>query len=167
MSDLEAMFTTRFSKEEMMEKVRRSPENLKETIRIVTSSQEPQCWRAAWILGHSFRKEKFMLDDYVDELIAAIEGKNDGHQRELVRLLSTMKLNDDQEGRLFDICMTLWESMKKAPAVRIFAFRFIAKVVKKYPELKEEITFLTQEHYLETLSPGIRKGVEKTMNTLL
>ena len=39
-------------------------------------------------------------------------------------------------------------------------------LVKKYPELSSEISFLTEDHYLETLSPAIRRGVQKSVAQL-
>ena len=43
------------------------------------------------------------------------------------------------------------------------AFKFSIKLVKKHPELSKEITFLLQERYLETLSPGVKKSISKMM----
>ena len=131
------------------------------------TNKDPQAWRAAWIVGHCSKKNEPRLVDYVDDLISSFEGKKDGHQRELLKLIYKTELNESQEGILFHTCMTIWESVNKSPSVRSFAFRFIAETAKKYPELKEEISFLTQDQYLETLSPGIRKGVEKLIKEIL
>lgn len=59
--------------------------------------------------------------------------------------------------------MEIWEQVGKIPSVRIFAFRLIVRIARKYPELKNEIAFLTQPHYTETLSPGIRNSVHKLL----
>lgn len=167
MTDLEYMFTNRFSQKEMIIKVSSNSGNYKETIRIAISNEQPQGWRAAWILNHASKKKDQRLNPYVDELIAAIKDKKDGHQRELVKLISKIELNVDQEGLLFDACMNIWETPSKSPSVRYFAFQFIVSTVKKYPELKQEIDFLTQPEYLESLSPGIRKGLEKRLKEIL
>jgi hypothetical protein len=45
--------------------------------------------------------------------------------------------------------------------VRITALKFILKVANKHPDLLEEIVFLTQDHYLESLSPGVKRSIEK------
>ncbi len=77
-----------------------------------------------------------------------------------------MELNDDQEGQLFDICMNLWEQTEKVPSIRYTAIKFILKCAKKHPELENEISFLFQDHYLQSLSPGIKHSINKMMNKL-
>jgi urate oxidase len=72
-----------------------------------------------------------------------------------------MRLTEKQEGILFDKCMNIWEDISKSPSVRGFAFQIIITTVKKYPELISEIEFLTQNHYLETISPGIRHSIKR------
>jgi hypothetical protein len=72
-----------------------------------------------------------------------------------------MDLKDDQEGYLFDECMNIWESVGKSPSVRITAFSILADIAKKYPELRHELEFLTQNQYTETLSPGIRLSFDR------
>ena len=75
-----------------------------------------------------------------------------------------MELDEKYEGVLFDICMDIWEQISKAPSVRINALRLIIKIADKHPELRQEISFLTQDHYLESLSPGARHSALKLMN---
>jgi hypothetical protein len=42
--------------------------------------------------------------------------------------------------------------------------KLIVKVATKHPELRQEMKLLTQEHYLDTLSPGIRHCIERMAN---
>jgi len=63
--------------------------------------------------------------------------------------------------------MNIWETPSKSSSVRYFAFQFIVSTVKKYPALKQEIDFLTQPEYLDSLSPGIRKGLENRIKEIL
>jgi hypothetical protein len=75
-------------------------------------------------------------------------------------------LKEEYEGKLFNLCMNIWEQIDKAPAVRVNAFKFIVKIAKKHRELAKEIAFLAQDHYLESLSPGARHSVSKLMKDL-
>jgi hypothetical protein len=77
-----------------------------------------------------------------------------------------MDLNEDFESLLFDISVTIWEQVRKQSSVRYYAFQGMMKVVEKYPELKNEILSLTQPHFVNALSPGVRKGVLKSINEL-
>lgn len=166
MTALEEMFASRISKEAMIQKVNENHESFEEAMQIALSSKEPQCWRAAWILGHCTKKNDLRLPPHADKIIATIGDRKDGHQRELIKILIKIKLTDDQEGRLFDRCMSIWEAVGKSPSVRHFAFFYISDLAAKYPELKNEITFLIQPEYLDTLSPGIRRSIEKRIAKL-
>ena len=77
-----------------------------------------------------------------------------------------MKINEKFEGQIFNLCMNLWEQINKSPSVRITALKFIIRIVQNHPELKDELVFITQEHYLETLSAGVKRSVEKLLSDI-
>jgi len=131
------------------------------------TDNEPQGWNAAWLLEHCVMKNDPRIRKHVSSLIQSLNGKRDGHQREILKILMKMELKDDQEGFLFDECMNIWESIGKSPSVRISAFSIMAGIAKKYPELKHELEFLTQEQYTETLSPGIKHSFNKIWGRFL
>ena len=72
-----------------------------------------------------------------------------------------MKISEKHEGQIFDICIKIWKQINKAPSVRMNALKFLVKIAKKYPELFEEISIVTQNHYLESLSPGVKHSIKK------
>ena len=98
------------------------------------------------------------IKPYSKKIIEAIKGKKDGHQRELLNILEKMDVNKENEGFLFDICITIWEDTHKISSVRIVAFRMIYNLVKKYPELINEIELIAQDFYAKDLSPGIKNS---------
>ena len=54
---------------------------------------------------------------------------------------------------LFDTCIEIWKQIEKNPSVRFNVLKFIIKIVVKHPELYQEISFLIQDQYLESLPP--------------
>jgi hypothetical protein len=72
-----------------------------------------------------------------------------------------MELNDDNEGKLFDICVNIWEKIGKQPSVRYNAFKLIVKIVRNHPDLSKEIIFLTESHYTDSLSDTVKKSIFK------
>ena len=136
-----------------------NPNSFGKIFNIALSEEEKICWRSAWLISSTIKHNDKRLATKRDLLIAAIEGKKDGHQRELLRILLQLELEDDQEGLLFDKCLSLWENISNSSSLRITAFKFIMKTLNKYPELVEEVDFFTDEHYLKPLSPGIRHSV--------
>ena len=77
-----------------------------------------------------------------------------------------MELDEKYEGILFDICMNVWEQIDKSPSVRVNALKMIVKIANKHPELKQEIDFLTQDHFWESLSPGAKHSAKKNISEL-
>jgi hypothetical protein len=148
------------NRDELISNINAYPDQFKETLRIALKD-EPQAWNAAWLLEHCVMKNDPRIREHVFSLIQAIKGKRDGHQREILKILRKMDLKDDQEGYLFDECMNIWESVGKSPSVRITTFSILADIAKKYPELRHELEFLTQNQYTETLSPGIRLSFDR------
>lgn len=151
----------RFNKEELAKLLNADREKFEETLIIALQDIHPVSWRASWMLYHTMEEQDNRLQPFLPQLIAALKGKGDGHQRELLRIIGLLDITEEYEGILFDACMEIWEQVGKIPSVRIFAFRLIVRIARKYPELKNEIAFLTQEHYTETLSPGIKNSLQK------
>jgi len=150
-------------KDEMISFMENHPEYFEEAIELAIADKQPYSWRAAWLLWSCMEENDERIKKYIKKIVDTLETKDDGHQRELLKILLQMKLKDEYEGKLFNLCMNIWEQINKTPSVRINALKFIIKIAKKHPELSQEITFLTQDHYLESLSPGVKHSVSKLM----
>jgi len=155
---LKDILTKHFNKEDLISFMNKHPLQFEKYIDIALSDEQPLAWRAAWLLNNCMKKNDKRIQDKIMAIIKAIATKEDGHQRELLKILEKMNIDEDYEGYLFNVCISIWEAIDKSPSVRILAFRILAKITKKYPELKNELKHLTQKHYTETLSPGIRNS---------
>lgn len=153
-------------KDEMISYMHAHPEFFDEAINLSISDKQPYAWRSAWLLWSCMEENDNRLQKYVGAIVKALKDKADGHQRELLKILYQMKLKEKYEGILFDHCITIWEQITKSPSVRFNALKFIIKIAKQHPELSNEISFLTQDHYMESLSPGVKKSVSIMMKEL-
>ena len=147
--------------------MRRNPECFYELIDVSKEKNIPEAWRAAWLLGHVMKKNDERLIDSIDTFIENIENAKDGYQRQVIIILLKMELNDEQEGKLFQNCLTIWEQINKIPSTRITAMKFILKTAEKFPELKSEIKLWTQVIYVEGLSPGIKNILLNQVHKIL
>lgn len=152
---------THAHKPEMIAFLDDHPEYFKEAIALAVSDKQPYSWRAAWLLSDCMKENDERIMRAIRTIVGAFPGKKDGHQRELLKILLRMKVQEDFEGYLFDICMGVWEDISKVPSVRLTAFRYILKLAGKYPDLVNEVAVLTQKHYLDTLSPGVRRSIAR------
>jgi hypothetical protein len=150
-----------FRKAEMIAWMEAHPEKFDQVIELALGDRQPLSWRAAWLLWSCLQENDPRMHRHLPALVAAVEGKRDGHQRELVKVLLLMELDEGLEGRVFDLCMTLWERIHAAPSVRYTALKMVLRIAGKYPDLQNDLRFFLQEHYLETLSPGIRHAVRR------
>ena len=151
-------------KDGMISYLRNHPEDFEEAIKLAISNKQPYAWRAAWLLWSCMEKNDPRIEKYTKEIVNSVKSKQDGHQRELIKILMQMELNEKYEGHLFNICMDVWEQINKNPSVRYTAMKFIFIMAKKHHELANEITFLTQDQYFETLSPGVKRSISKMMD---
>ena len=156
---LENILLARLYKRDLVSFLERHPDQFEDVIEMSLTDKEPEAWRAAWLLFHAMEENDERVKPYIKTLIKKIKHKKDGHQRELLKVISRMKINEKHEGKLFDVCMTIWEQIEKSPSVRGTAFKMMLDLSKKYPELKSEIELLTQNHYIDSMSPGIRKSI--------
>jgi len=72
-----------------------------------------------------------------------------------------MELTEECEGQLFDISFKIWENTGNQQSVRYNALKLILKIVEKHPDLSNEVVFLTESKYLETLSEGVKKSIAR------
>jgi len=161
-SALEKTLTSCY-KNEMISFMKAHPECFEKAVELAVSDKQPYSWRAAWLLWSVIEENDQRIKKFIKRIVNAAKTKSDSHQRELLKILLMMELDEKYEAVLFDICMGIWEQISKAPSVRVNALKLIVKIANKHPELKKEILFLAQDHYLESLSPGARHSVKKIM----
>ena len=146
-------------KSEMIAHLTAHDEDFYEAIQLAVSDKQPYSWRAAWLLWSCMEENDPRIRGHIRIIIDAIPSKRDGHQRELLKILQQMEISEEDEGYLFDICVTIWEKINNRPSVRWHALNTIVGIAKRHPYLFNEINFITEDHYLDTLSPGIKNAV--------
>ena len=151
---------------EMIPFMANHPEHFEEAATLALSDRQPLAWRAAWLLHDCIKENDARLHDRVGDFVDVLGDRPDGHQRELLKILLKMEVGEDHEGRLFDVCVSVWERPANSPSVRITALKHILTMARKYPELANEITGLVQDRHLESLSPGVMKSVSRMLRDI-
>ena len=143
------------------------PESFEEAIKLAIADKQPYSWRAAWLLWSCMVKNDKRIRKYVKEIINVLPKRNDNQKRELLKILEQMEINEKLEGLLFNHCVNIWEKTDKKPAVRFNAFKILAKISKRHPELSKEIISLTQNQYTESLSSTANRSINKMMQEIM
>lgn len=164
-ASLEQALLTRY-KDKIFAYMKEHPEDFEEALQLAVSNQPHLSWRATWLVFHFMKPNDKQVKPYINPFLELFPSLKDGHQREVLKVLSKMNLNDEQEGRVYDFAVSEWEHIKKSPALRYTAFKTMVKMAKKYPELINEIKVLSQPQYINSLSPGIKKSILREMNLL-
>jgi len=150
----------------MIAYVKANPDLFPELVKASLNVEDDKAWRYSLLIGHLIKKNDVRIQPLVDEFVEVLnQTKIDGHQRQILVVLDKMKLDDDQEGRLFNYCMTIWEAINKIPSTRMRAFWMMEKISENYPELKQELKYFVTSYYTETLSPGIKHHIIKKYGT--
>ena len=160
------MLNQAIPKEMLIGYLKKNPQLKDYTIRLSLENQHPASWKACWVLQVTSAVNDPDLIPYLDSMIQSLEGKTDGHQRELLKLIQRLPWNEDQEGLLYEACMEIAGSLHKSPSVRLTAFRLLSSLVVKYPELWHEVQTILSEDYLENISPGIRNSFKNEISIL-
>lgn len=142
------------------------PEAFEEIIKLSLTGKQPVAWRAAWLLWSCMSENDQRVQPYTAEMVGSLAGRNDNHQREILIILRKMEIPEETEGLLFDLCTKVWENAGKKPAVRLNAFKLLVKIAGKHPELQKELIFLTQPHYIVSLSPAAHKSILRLMKKM-
>ena len=142
------------------------PEVFDEAIELAISDKQPYAWRAAYTLWSVIKENDKRIQKHIKRIVNAVKTKKNGHQRELLKILLMIDLDEKYESKLFDICMSLWEKTDSSPSVRVNAFKFILKIANNHPDLKKEISFITRDHYINSLSRGAKHSINKLMKEL-
>ncbi len=156
-----------FNKNELVKLIRDDEKLFDETLELATNQEKDNTgWRAAWIINHVIRENDQRIIPFASHILETIKEKEDGHQRELLKIIEKLDFDEKWEGKLLALSTDIWKQVNKSPSVRIVAWRILLQLAEKYPELQSEIEFLSDDRYVETLSPGIRHSFLKLRKRL-
>jgi hypothetical protein len=164
-TDLEVILSTSY-KADMISYMVVHPEAFDEAINLALKDNQPYSWRASWLLWRSIVENDIRVQPYINDIIYSLTTKSDDHQRELIKILQKMVLNNEAEGILFNVCVSVWGEIGKKPSVRFNAFKMIIKIAQNHPELINEIDFITENQYMDSLSSSAKKSIFKMIKGL-
>ena len=164
-SEFEVILTTSH-KREMIAYIYSHPECFEEGIKLAVSDKQPYSWRAAWCLWSCMEKNDNRIRKHIKEIIKILPNRKYNQQRELLKIIELMEIDDKYIGTLFKYCVSIWLNVNSKPSVRYNAFRILAKIALKHVELNRELELLTKERYTESLSPGVYNAIGKLMSKI-
>jgi hypothetical protein len=153
-------------KADMISYLNQHPADFDEVVALAVANKKNISWRAAWLLWSCMAENDQRLQKHLKKLIDKLPTSSDNQLRELLIILQRMELPVNYEGKLFGICVDVWEKTGKQPSVRYNAFKLMVKIAKKNPALINELFLLSEPQYLEALSGTVKKSVLKMLACL-
>ncbi len=102
--------------------------------------------RAAWLVSHCVDAHPGLLKKHLKSMIENLEKPvHVAVKRNTLRILQFIEIPEDLLGLTADICFKFLKSGKETIAVKVFAMTVLYNIVKKYPELKEELVISIEE----------------------
>jgi hypothetical protein len=164
-TEVEKILTSSY-KDGMISFVNENPECFSELMDLTIAEKQPYSWRAAWLVWSCMEKNDKRIRKYIKDMINVLPERNDGHQRELLKILEQMEIKEEFEGLLFNHCVSVWKRIDKRPSVRFNALKILIKITNRYPELAKEIILLTKNQYMASLSPCVNKSVRRMIKDI-
>lgn len=123
--------------------------------------------RAAWVVGDLARLYPDMVMPYLPAMVANLR-KPDLHvaaKRNTVRFFQEIEIPEELWGDVADICFNFLGSSEEPVAVKVFSMTVLLGIVKKVPELKDELKYLIEDQ-LPYGTSGFKNRGLKTLKAL-
>jgi len=138
-----------------------------EELYLICKNEDPKFnHRASWVLNHIVENYPELIDPYASEIVIWLENQNSSTQRNMLRALTFVKLQEDDFGRYYDLCLNLVLDQTRDVAVKVHAMEIASRIVLEYPDLKNEFMDTIEQFYEESsvaYQARVRK-IRKKMN---
>ncbi|MEM7104034.1 MAG: hypothetical protein AAF502_12935 [Bacteroidota bacterium] len=149
--DIKTALLEEHSKDQIMKIVKFVEENdsrLAELMDIFFNGNFLEGQRAAWAVMHYASRNKNSMLPYVAQMLKNLEKPklHDAVIRTTVRVWSETDLPENFLGEIFELCFNYLNNPKEKVAVRVFSMSVLFNIVKKEPELAEELRLVIEDH---------------------
>ncbi len=123
--------------------------------------------RAAWPINEIAERHPQLMQPYIEKMILYLKTSNlhDAVIRNTMRILQYQPLPEFIHGELITIGFNYLEKPKVPVAIKIFTMRTLLKLMKLYPELKEEFSYLIS-HPIPWQTSGYKSCAKKILEKL-
>ncbi|WP_026463056.1 hypothetical protein [Adhaeribacter aquaticus] len=142
-----------------------NPDRFADLMQLFFSSESRITQRAAWVVSTCAAKHPYLIDPYLNLLIANLEKPvHAAVKRNTLRLLQETEIPETLQGALANICFQFL--LEDEPtAIKAFAMTVLSNLVKREPDLKNELQVILEDQ-LPYGSPGFVSRGRKILKEL-
>ena len=133
-------------------KVLESPDLIKGIIELIIKKEKyPISEYASWILTHTVKSNNQLLIPFQNELIDFILTENDNQSvlRNCTNVIHLLPLSSYKESELIERYINFIKNSDNKVALQVYSMQNLSRIVKKYPELKQELIAIIEMYYIE------------------
>ncbi len=134
-------------------------EEIREHLETMLGPDIPQAQRSSAIMQHCSDVDITVFEPVVEGLIKVLENPvHNSGPRAVFRILERLQIDDAHLGTVVDLAFTYLTNHQSAIAEKAFAMGTIAKQLKHFPELKNELAIVCADLYPNG-SAGIKSRI--------
>lgn len=138
-----------------------------ELMALYSGNDQELAKRASWVLQHLHNLAPERCDSFQNQIIKTLKKApiHDSVKRSGLRTLADQSIEEDNLGEVAEMCFDFLNSMHEAVAVKVHAMEILKNIVKRIPELKEELLFSIEEQ-VPFQSSGFKNRAKKILHFL-
>jgi hypothetical protein len=137
----------------------KDPARFKKIIDIIYSAEAPLPQRASWLLAIISRKHSELIKPYITKFINSLTGfEIDGIKRNMLSALCSQDIPKKLQGKMVEICFNFILSPYETVAVKVLSLDILSKLIKEYPDLKNELKAAIEDQIPKTTIAFQAKG---------
>jgi len=100
--------------------------------------------RGAWVFSHCIKEYPTLITPHHQRLIDELNNKQHhaALRRNIMKVYQDVDIPEEYESIIFDLCIKFLVDAKEPLAVKVYSMLTGLSLVKKYPELKNELAFV-------------------------
>jgi hypothetical protein len=166
LADMLLAGNTRFNMDLVANYIGSDQKRFDELISLMCNGADPLPQRSAWAMSVITDKEPGLMKLHESGLIDAMDTfKHTAMHRCVLRYLASVKISENNWGKLLDICYKYLIDNKMPPAIKVHAMQIIYNISEFEPDLKEELR-LTIESIYDDGVPAIKSRGGKLLKKL-
>lgn len=122
--------------------------------------------RAAWPLSYIAVTQSELIYPYLNKLLEIVKGNvHPAIKRNTFRFLKEIDIPEKNVSKTLDVCIKVASDPKETIAVICFSFQTLLKLTKKFPEIKNEVIYITECHQSNE-APAVKNTIKKLRKEL-
>jgi hypothetical protein len=148
--------------DEAVDIVLAQPAKRAELIALALTDNQPMAWHACWVMNHAADKDKSVFQSAIPRLIEFLpKVTSESQKREILRTISKHIIPEDYEVQIYDYCLEMMKSKKEAIGIKGHCLVILKKMIKKYPDLNDEVKLTLTEILPYIESTGLRFQIKR------